>query len=272
MKKVLSPFRYYGSKARLMKHIVRLLPPHRLYVSGFGGSGSDITCKKPSFQEIYNDLNENLVNFFRVLNDREQYGRLLSLVAGSPLSRGIHTDCQRIVRHGHKDPVMRAFAVFYSSFLCFSGMDAAARKSIAISSTAPVPARWRTADQHLWAVRKRFRAVFLENKGWQDIITKFDGPDTVFYLDPPYEHSTRTTTKEYLYEMSTDGHEELLVRLRTVTGFVVMSGYDCPLYQHYLSKWRRRDIQVICAASSLRAPRVETVWMNYDEGGRRLLS
>lgn len=267
-----SPFRYYGSKALLMRKFVPLFPNHDIYVSVFGGSAADIAKKPPSRQEVYNDISTTLTTFFRVVANDEQRSRLIAGLQSLVPSRLLYEDMRAICRDGSNDPVRVAVAFYYCQLWSYGGIDPSARtrRCFTVSSLRPVPYRWRAARQHLIAVGRRFRNVLVENRTWKEIVAKFDHPKSLLYMDPPYHHSTRRSLDGYRHEMSGEDHEELLRALQGVESHVMLSGYDCELYREYLGSWRRVDFPVKCGASPNRAPRIETVWLNYNETGERL--
>lgn len=105
----------------------------------------------------------------------------------------------------------------------------------------------------------RLKSVQIENKPALELIRAFDHDNVLIYLDPPYVWSTRTR-KQYRHEMSDRDHEELLETVLHSKAKVMLSGYDCELYENYLKGWRKIQIPAR-AQNSL--PRVETLWMNF---------
>ena len=103
----------------------------------------------------------------------------------------------------------------------------------------------------------------IENLHWRDLVPRYDAPDTLFYCDPPYEHSTRADTKAYTFEMTREDHERLLDALLGVTGAVALSGYANALYDGKLASWDRQAKEVRCHGSSRpNDRRKEVVWRN----------
>jgi len=88
------------------------------------------------------------------------------------------------------------------------------------------------------AAAKRLKDAQIENDDALSVIKRFDGPETLFYIDPPYLFDTRYSNEEYYaFEMSDDEHVTLANLLQTVEGMVILSGYDHPLYQELYSDW-----------------------------------
>ena len=108
--------------------------------------------------------------------------------------------------------------------------------------------------------RSRLKGVQIENKPALELIRAFDHDNVLIYLDPPYVFSTRTR-KQYWFEMSDQDHEKLLKTVIHSKAKIMLSGYDCELYEKYLKGWRKQQIPAR-AQNSL--PRTETLWMNFE--------
>ena len=89
-----SPVRWYGGKGNMVKKLLKLIPEHKIYVEVFGGGASLLFAKEPSPIEIYNDIDEGLVNFFRVLRDPEKFGKFYAKAVLTPYSRAEFYYCR----------------------------------------------------------------------------------------------------------------------------------------------------------------------------------
>ena len=105
-----------------------------------------------------------------------------------------------------------------------------------------------TIDEVLPSVAERFRMVQIENLPWQEIIRRYDTPETLFYCDPPYLLSTRNGCVVYKYEMSVEDHRELAEALNSVIGHVVLSGYAAPEYDEWYRGWERVEFVATVSA------------------------
>ncbi|GIW05154.1 MAG: hypothetical protein KatS3mg059_1774 [Thermomicrobiales bacterium] len=112
MRKHLQAFKWFGGKGRLVHRIIALMPPHRIYVEPFGGAATVLLNKPPSPVEVYNDVDEGLVGFFRVLSDPDLFAQFYRRVAVLPYSRKLYDDARRTWRD-EPDPVKRAGTVVY---------------------------------------------------------------------------------------------------------------------------------------------------------------
>ena len=125
---------------------------------------------------------------------------------------------------------------------------------------------WRNYADALPSFTERLAGVVIESKPAHELILEFDTPDTLFYLDPPYVHSTRTlgnphcAKHRYAYELDDEGHRDLAELLREARGMIVLSGYPCPLYDEELyADWQRFDRATFGDGAR---PRTEVVWLN----------
>lgn len=259
--------RYLGGKFKLAPWIVEHFPPHRTYVEPFGGGASVLLRKSRSRAEVYNDLDEDLVSYFRVLRDPVLADRLARLVELTPFARAEWAAAYEFT----DEPVERARRLLVRSFMGF-GSCAARRDRITgwrtglrleSASAARDWANYATAIPLLCA---RMRGVTVECRPALEVLAAYDAPGTLFYVDPPYVHSTRSPRRTrtapsngYAHEMSDGDHAELLDALLELRGHVVLSGYAHPLYDQRLSHWRR--VEKATHADGAR-DRVEVLWLN----------
>jgi DNA adenine methylase len=251
--------KYPGSKWRLAEWIITQMPPHKVYVEPFFGSGAVYFTKNASYIETINDIDGEVVNFFKVL--REHPAELASLINLTPYSREEYycsyydlnniTDLERA----------RRFAV-----KCWQSYGASQHRNngfrTGIAPTAPQVAKiWNRVPQEILKVAKRLKNAQIENRPALEIIEKYNSPDTLIYLDPPYMHETRKFTKHYRNEMSDFDHEQLLQLLLKSKSKIILSGYDNELYNKTLKGWKKITKQTTCENSD---SRTEVLWLNYE--------
>jgi DNA adenine methylase len=252
--------RYHGGKFQLGPWVISHFPRHRVYVEPFGGGGSVLLLKSRAYSEVYNDLDDQLVNFFRVLRDPDQASRLAALLALTPFARGewkasyAPTD----------DPVEWARRTLIRSQMGF-GSDSVKmnRKTGFRSNTSrrgTTPALdWSRYPEEVPAFVERLKGVLIDQKDAMDLVLEHDGPATLHYVDPPYPHSTRSEVRGYSHEMTDDNHRRLAEVLMGLDGFVVLSGYRCDLYDELYQAWERVDRDVIVFRATRR---VESLWLS----------
>ncbi|MBY5689373.1 DNA adenine methylase [Rhizobium leguminosarum] len=257
--------RWHGGKWLLAPWIISHFPQHRVYVEPFGGAASVLLRKPRSYAEIYNDLDDEAVNLFRVLRSDEA-SRLIEDLRLTPFSRSEFS----IAYDRCEDPVERARRLVVRSFMGFGG-DAVKNRTTGFRndsnrSGGPPAKDWANYPDCVPALVERLQGVVVESRPASYVITKFDGDDTLFYVDPPYIHGSRDKPGNgklprhtYEFELTDDDHAELLAQLRSAAGMVVLSGYPSDLYDDLLSDWWR--VTRVAMADGARE-RTEVLWIN----------
>lgn len=259
------PLRYFGGKWSDGPRIIDLFPVHRVYVDLFGGGASVLLRKTRSDVEVYNDLDVQVVTLFRVLRDPQQTERLVQAVALTPYSRAEYDDTWTPLPDD-ADPVEIARRlVFRSAAGHGSGAATGAwrtgfRCNAMDSRTHPVK-DWTGMPDVLHQVARRFQGVIVENLDALDCLARYDAPDVLFYVDPPYMWSTRHERwrgKSYRHEMTDADHERLARALLDVQGRVVLSHYDHPVYNEWYADWHRHTFATTNGRGNRRE---EVVWI-----------
>jgi DNA adenine methylase len=239
---------YYGGKGYSWRQIVPRFSPHHTYVEPFGGAANVLLNKPPSAVEVYNDIDSNVVTIFRVLRDSpDEIRRALEL---TPYSREEYVRCLGPLDGLDDVEKARRLIVRYRQTFGGQGQKATPGQwccSVTKSrrGMAGAVSGWlSTIDAVLPAVVERFRRVLIENLPWQEIIRRYDTPETLFYCDPPYLLSTRNGCVGYKYEMTLEEHRELAEVLNSVKGHVVLSGYASPEYDEWYAGWERVEFEV----------------------------
>ena len=269
--------RYHGGKWILAPWIISHFPAHRVYVEPFGGAASILMRKGRSYAEVYNDLDGEVVNLFRVLREPKTAEHLVELIRLTPFAREEFVGAYE----PSDDAIEQARRTVVKSFMGF-GSAAVTQKSPTLpgagfktntgfrsnsNRSGTTPARdWLNLPECIALVCGRLQGVVIENKDGLAVMQTHDTPETLHYVDPPYVHSTRAakqwrTPQAYKHEMSDEDHERLAFSLHGLAGKVVLSGYDCPLYQTLYKDWRR--VEKAAHADGAR-DRTESLWMNFD--------
>ncbi len=261
--------RYHGGKWKLAPWIIEHFPPHRVYVEPFGGGGSVLLRKPRVYAEIYNDLDGEIVNVFRVA--RDQGDDLARVVALTPYSREEFHLSFRVAT----DELERARRTIVRSFMGFGGnltrenrdqtpQRTGFRGYTATARGSTPASEWRRWPEDLHVIVDRLRGVIVEQREASVVMASHDGEDTLHYVDPPYVHSTRGfdaggTHRGYRFEMDDAQHRELAAQLHALIGPVILSGYRCDLYDELFRDWHRVDMDTLADGAR---PRVECLWMN----------
>ena len=260
--------RWFGGKWKLAPWIISHFPPHRCYVEPFGGRASVLMRKQPSYAEVYNDLDGDVVNLFRVLRSGDAT-ELVRQIELTPFARE-EFDASY---DPPTDDIDRARRMVVKSFMGFgsnahnSARVTGFRSNSNRSGTTPAK-DWRNYPEALAGTIDRLRGVIVENRAAVKVMASHDGLDTLHYVDPPYVWETRapakTTNKKYggyVHEMSDDDHLQLLHFLRTLKGMVLISGYANPIYDFQLDDWERVETPSFADGA---AARTEFLWMNWQ--------
>lgn len=255
--------RYHGGKFRLASWIISHFPQHNTYVEPFGGGASVLLAKTPSRCEVYNDLDDDVVNLFRVLRDPARGEQLSQAVALTPYSRTEFVDAYAPT----DDPVEKARRLIVRAQFGFGSAGATKGSTGFRLDTArggsDIVTIWNRYPQVIKQAAERFKSVLVENRDALQIIKDHDRADTLFFVDPPYVHDTRSSGgKAYRHEMTDAQHKELLTLLIESKAKVILCGYPHPIYDDALSSWTRISQEVRAAGQSGSVMRTECLWIN----------
>lgn len=260
--------RWHGGKWLLAPWIISHFPPHRVYVEPYGGAASVLMRKPRAYGEVYNDLDQGVVNLFRVLQDRERGERLRELLRLTPFARKEFELAYRRSRNPVEEArrlVIRAFMGFGSdghNRAVTTGFRADSNKS----GTTPAH-DWASYPDCLGALIERLQGVVIESRPALQVMAAHDSPQTLHYVDPPYMPATRSTKSRrgkeryhaYEHEMTAEDHAAMLARIRDLEGAVVLSGYPSALYDEALGGWTRIERETFADGAR---PRIEVLWLN----------
>lgn len=259
--------RYLGSKWRLAPQIVERLPPHGLYLEPFGGSAAVLAHKPRCNTEIWNDLDGEVVNLFRVMRDETAARRLIDLVAMTPYARAEH----ELSYEPTDEPIERARRLLVRSHMGHgnNGSQVSLKNGWrvdGVKNSNDVAGQWADFPAALKIWLERLRGVQLERRPALDLIRKYSVAGALHYLDPPYVPETRSASVRwstgkcaYAHEMAVADHQQLLETILASPAMIVLSGYASALYDEALSGWTRVEIK---ARAHGNRPRVEVLWIN----------
>ncbi len=259
-------FGWYGGKFSHLEWLLPLLPPAHHYCEPFSGSAAVLLNREPSAIETYNDVDGEVVNFFRVLRDKAP--ELERLIALTPFSREEFHRAITGTTRGLSD-LERARRFYVRARQTRTGLAQTATlgrwancKETSRAGMSGVVSRWLGGVEALPDIGTRLIRVQIENRPATDIIRLYDSPTTLFYCDPPYLHDTRGDSAAYGFEMIEDEHIDLASALQACIGKVAISGYRNALMDKLYKGWRRFDApEKQC--HSIKKMRQESLWMNY---------
>ncbi len=260
-------FGWYGGKYSHLDWLLPLLPRATHFCDVYGGSAAVIINREPAAVETYNDIDSELVNFFRVL--REQKDALTEAIGLTPFSREeLALACEPLTNDVTGLERARRFYVRARQVRTGLAQTASAGRwaHCVLTSRAGMAgavSRWLGAVEDLPLIAQRLLRVQIENAPALEVIARYDSPETLFYCDPPYVHKTRGDSRAYGFEMTDDDHRVLAKMLRGVQAKVALSGYRSALYDSLYEGW-----YVTFAPSrqihSVKQERTEVLWTNYN--------
>lgn len=243
--------------------IIEQFPHHEIYVEPYGGAAGVLINKPRSKVEVYNDLDSQVVNFFRIIREPDTREQFIASLELTPYARDEwvaawkHTD----------DPLEQARRLCIRAQMSFSSAGATcqhrdgfrtwAQANYAVSKT------WAKYPDVIAKVGHRFAGVLIEDMDALEVMRRHDSPSTMHYVDPPYAWEARSSNGgEYRYEMDDAQHQELLEFLHQLEGYVVLSGYPNALYEHLLSDWRMVTRTTRKSSQGGSAKATEVLWLS----------
>jgi len=281
--RVMAPVGWYGGKGNLAKKLLPLIPQGKVYVEPYAGAASVLFHRQPAPVEVLNDLNRDLVNLFRHLQDPECFAVLQHRLTWTLYSLEEFRLALEILGDPESAAADRAWAFFTAQNQGFSGEAKTpgqwSRAFTSKRNMADTANKWRGRLKLLPWWHERLSRVQLDCRDALEVVRYWDSPDTVFYLDPPYVHETRVlgNLNRYKHEADDAHHRDLVEVLLAIQGQAVLSAYEHPLYEPLLSAgWRLHRIETACYAvgktrgSGLQGkgavkrevPRTEAVYVN----------
>jgi DNA adenine methylase len=260
-------FGWYGGKFTHLDWLLPLLPKCHHYCEPFAGSAAVLINREPSPVETYNDMDGEVVNFFRVL--RDQKDRLIEAIGLTPFSREDFYYAISVNGTNGLSRLERARLFFVRARQARTGLAQTASlgrwancKNTSRAGMSGAVSRWLGSVADLPEIALRLLRVQIENRPAIEVIRLYDARDTLFYCDPPYVHATRGDSKAYQFEMSDDQHRELARVLHGVRAKAAVSGYRCDLMDGLYAGWRCVEAPMkVC--HSVKKARREALWMNY---------
>lgn len=216
---------YFGGKWMHAGKIIEQFPEHKSFVDAFCGAAS-ITLRKPrSKNEIINDINHEVTNFFEVLRDDNLALRMR--LEKTPYSREEYSRCRE---HIDNKLEQARRTVVKAWFGIGDSLDNKTGFRVSLTQGGSTTKPWLTYVDYLHLYADRLRGVIIENLDYRELIRRYDKEDTLFYFDPPYVESTRSKKHAYKFDWSLNEHLELIECLSWIKGRFVLSGYESDAY------------------------------------------
>lgn len=269
------PLKWHGGKHYLADWIISHMPPHVHYVEPYFGGGAVLLRKNPEgVSEVANDLNRNLTVFWSVIRCPELSRQFMRLVEATPFDEELFNCADE--SSGSTIPlpdslVNCAWRFFVRARQSRQGLMkdfATLSRNRTRRGMNEQVSSWLTAIEGLPDVHARLKRVVILNRPAVEVIRQQDGPNTLYYCDPPYLHETRVTTSDYAHEMTREQHVELLDTLAGIKGKFLLSGYPSELYAAHAARhgWRcvTKEIDNKASSKATKEMKTECLWMNFQ--------
>lgn len=248
--------KYPGGKWRIAEWIINQFPAHKVYCEPFFGSGGVFFNKAPSAIETINDIDGNVVNLFKVC--RERPAELASVLALTPWARDEYKNCYDMTVGDEVERARRTVVRFHQSFGT-SNSSRASWRNVQTAGGPRVAEQWKQLPEIVFSVCERMKDAQIENIDAFTLIERYNNPETLLYIDPPYLQSLRKRNL-YKHEMKDSRHIELLELLKASKSKICLSAYDSELYNDMLEGWYSLEKETIAQKG---LPRTEKLYMNY---------
>lgn len=233
MKSINPPIKYFGGKGTMFKEIITYFPnseDYKTYIEPFGGSFS-VGLKidpTPSIM-MYNDLEKNVYSLYKVLSEPDLFNQFKEKCDLVFYSQDIRNDFKSKLKNDDLSVVDRAFYFFYVNRTSHNGIGGFSRNMYVRRNMSKSISDFLSSIDRLPELHDRLSKVMITNMDGIDIINKYNTSDVFIYCDPPYEHSTRTSAR-YAVDMDREGHLRFLNSVMNSNAKILISGYDCELY------------------------------------------
>lgn len=262
---MVTPVKYFGSKAKLSIEMLKIIPKHKTYVEVFGGSAALLFAKNPSEHEVYNDLNDNLVTLFRVLRDDDLSKQLYNKLNLTLYSRTDFKSAQDMINNKrYKTDVEHAWATFVSYNQATNGKGPSRKPGWAHGKEFDVNVFYSRVEL-IDKMHDRLKNVQVECEDWKKVLATYDSEDTFFYMDPPYVMNTRVGGKAYEVEFEYERfeHKQIIAYASDAKGMVFLSGYNNSIYNELLNRgWGKvqYEQQITADVKGNKEDRTEVIW------------
>ncbi len=260
-------FGWYGGKYSHLDWLLPLLPDAQHFCEPFGGSAAVLINRPPAPVETYNDLDGEVVNFFRVLRDQKE--TLIEQIGLTPFSREeFELACQKPT--DEISELERARRFYIRARQVRTGLAQKASSGrwahcllTSRAGMAGAVSRWLGSVEDLSLIAQRLLRVQIEHAPAIEVIRRYDSPQTLIYCDPPYPHSSRGDSNAYAHEMTDEQHRELATVLRHAQGKVAISSYRCALMDELYGDWQmvKGPEKLVHSVKELRQ---EVLYVNYN--------
>jgi len=251
-----SPFAYIGGKSRLSKQIIAAIPDHKTYCEVFSGAAWVFFRKSISKVEVINDLDSDLVTFYRVVQNHleeflKQFKWLLT-------SREWFQDWKDQLETRGLTDIQKAARYYYVQRLAFGGKVKHRSYGVQIDRSVPRINLLRL-EEEMSSVHLRLAHVRIENLSWQELVKRYDRPDTFFYCDPPYHGHP-----DYKHNLVLDDYIEMARMLSSINGKFILSINDHPDMREVFKGFQIQEVSLIYSVGKKATKANELIIQNFS--------
>lgn len=255
-----TPITYYGGKQTMLKHILPLIPPHKVYTEPFCGGAAVLFAKHPVDAEIINDIDMNLTTFYWTA--LMYYQELKVEISKTLHSRDMHAHAAHILQYPQFfTAAQRAWAVWAA---CKMGFASKMDGTFGYDFSGGMPKKIRNAkDEFTEQICSRLERVTIENRNALDVINTYDGHDAFHFVDPPYVNSD---CGHYEGRFNENNLAELLELLCKIKGKFMLTMFPIHIIEEYANKqgWSIHRVErTISASKTNRRKQEEWIVCNY---------
>jgi len=273
MRKLLAPIKYFGGKNVMRNKIYELFPDkgsYTTYIEPFGGSyGVGLGMEYIPEIEIYNDLYKNVYSFYKVLNDSELFDEFRKKCELTYYSEDLRKEYINVLRKDDDSIsiVDRAFMYFYVNRTSRNSIGGISINGYSVRrGMSKSVSDFLSAVERLPELHDRLSKTIVLNRDAVELIKKYDDEKVFFYCDPPYDWSTRTSTR-YAVDMDGDKQDEFLDAVINSKAKILISGYDCDRYKILTDNGfeKYQFTSHVYDTKNNSTEKIETLWRNYKK-------
>lgn len=237
-----SPIRWLGGKRYLKKHLVSIMPPHINYIEVFSGALWVLLEKEPSKLEIFNDINGDLINFYKVIQDENKYQELINKIYYTPSSRELFDEYDKKLLHkDYSNDIDRAFYFYYLLKLAFGGNIHRKKRTFAIHKDGRKLINRDKFIEEFVQLHERIKHCYIENKDYQYILKKYDSKDSLFFCDPPYLDGSEEL---YSNNFNEEEYKKLKETLSKLKGKFILTTKKSDFTMELFKEYKIEDVSV----------------------------
>jgi DNA adenine methylase len=243
------PLAYIGGKRVIAKQIIAVFPKHTTYVEPFAGGAQVFFRKEPSKVEVLNDLDGEMVNFYRVC--QQHYEELLRYMRYTLVSRKWYELLQATDSATLTD-IQRAARRLYLQKNSYTGL--VLNQHYGANVTLQPGFNIERLPESIEETHQRLARVQIECRPYEKVLAQYDRATTLFYLDPPYY-----ARKLYKYNLTPEDFRKMVELLGKLRGKFILSLNDVPEVRAIFKKFHIKGVDLAYTAQKIAGRRYKEV-------------